>query len=109
MKRKTNSVCLQPEQLSAIFYKLSFLVKNYQKGDQFFLSPNEVDLLYKFSTIGNEKSIANGVGISVHEIHKRVRYIVLKLQFNHQQFKSWEQNQIPFIMPYHHLLPSINF
>ena len=100
MKTKAKSECAQPEQVFEIISELSFLLKDWEKGDQCFLSLNEIELLFKFGKIPNDRSLADELNLSPGELRKRIQYTVLKLEFNHKQFKQWLAGQILFIIPY---------
>lgn len=99
MKNKTRPLCKQ-DQLVETIQKFSFLLKGWEKGDQCFLSLNEVGFLHSYDEAVNEKISATKLNLSTSEFKKRRQYVILKLQFNHRQFKLWESGRIVNIVPY---------
>ncbi len=99
MNNTANSTCKQ-DQLHESVSQVSFLVQNWERGDQCFLSLKEIELLLKFTRTTNKLLLAAELGLKPDRLNKLAQYIILKLQFNHSQFKLLITGGISYIVPY---------
>ncbi len=99
MKNSVTAICAQ-NNVPEIISQISFLLKEWQKGDQCFLSLKEAQLLQQYFSNSDENLLAAQLNMSPDELIKLIQYLTLKIQFNHRQYKLWCAGLIPHIFIY---------
>ncbi len=108
MQNSATATCLQ-NNLPEIIFQISFLLKEWENGDQCFMSLQEAQLLQLYFKNSDEVLLAAQLNISCEELLKKIQYLTLKIQFNHRQYKMWCAGLIPHIFIYPPFMTYDNF